>query len=115
MPVCSETVSGLFPRKLSPRSLNTVASSEQRCIFVKILTPERRIFVAGEDHVEIAFLVVAPVNQIKERPCIFLVKRTATNLVNNQTGWPYKSAEAGVRLSGASGGEQSARGRPQYY
>ena len=28
MPVCSETVSSLFPRKLSPRSLNTVASSK---------------------------------------------------------------------------------------
>ena len=30
MPVCSETVSSLFPRKLSPRSLNTVASSNMR-------------------------------------------------------------------------------------
>ena len=30
LPVCTETVSSFFPRKLSPRSLNTVASSKMR-------------------------------------------------------------------------------------
>ncbi len=30
LPVCPETVSSFFPRKLSPRSLNTVASSKMR-------------------------------------------------------------------------------------
>lgn len=46
--------------------------------------PEGRVLVAGEDHIETAFFVVAPVNQVKEQPGILLVKGTVANLVNNQ-------------------------------
>lgn len=42
------------------------------------------VLVAGEDHIEIAFFVVALVNQVKEQPGILLVKGTVANLVNNQ-------------------------------
>jgi len=40
----------------------------QKCrVLIKVLTPESRIFVAGENHVKIAFLVVATVDQVKEQ------------------------------------------------
>jgi len=43
----------------------------QKCrVLIKVLTPESRIFVAGENYVKIAVLVVATVDQLKEQPRI---------------------------------------------
>ena len=64
---------------------DAVQRTQQGRIFIEILTPQRRIFVAGEDHVVIAFLVVAAVNQVKEHTGAFLVELAMPNLVNNET------------------------------
>ncbi len=46
----------------------------QKCrVLIKVLTPESRIFVAGENHVKIAVLVVATVDQVKEQPRILFI------------------------------------------
>ena len=42
-----------------------------------------RVFVAGEDDVEVAFFVVPPVNQVEEQPSILLVELTVPNFINN--------------------------------
>ena len=46
----------------------------------------RRMLVAGEYDIEVAFLIVSPVNQVKEQPGILLVELTVTHLMNNQAG-----------------------------
>lgn len=74
--------------QLKYRSLikDAVQRTQKRRVFIKVLTPESRILVAGEDHVEIAFLIVPAVNQIKEQPRILLVEFAMANLINNQAG-----------------------------
>ena len=67
-------------------SKDAVQRTQKRRVFIKVLAPESRILVAGEDHVEIAFFVVATVNQIKEQPRILLVEFAMANLINNQAG-----------------------------
>ena len=57
---------------------DTVKRAEQGRVLVKILSPKRGILVARKYHVEVAFLVVSPVNQIKEQTCILPVKGTVT-------------------------------------
>ena len=53
----------------------------------KVLTPESRILVAGENHVKIAFLVVATVDQVKEQPRILFIEFAMADLINDQAGW----------------------------
>lgn len=47
---------------------DAVQRTQQGSVFLKILAPESRVLVAGEDHIETAFFVVSPVNQVKEQP-----------------------------------------------
>ena len=65
---------------------DAVQRTQKRRVFIKVLTPESWILVAGEDHVEIAFLIVPAVNQIKEQPRILFIKFAMANLINNQAG-----------------------------
>ena len=53
-----------------------------------------RMFVAGEDNVEVAFLVVPSVNQVEEQPGVLLVKLTVTHFINIMTlkGTPQAKA-----------------------
>lgn len=58
----------------------------QKCrVLIKVLTPESRIFVAGENHVTIAFLVVATVDQVKEQPRIQAGSDTVLRFYLRQT------------------------------
>lgn len=60
----------------------------QKCrALIKVLTSESRIFVAGENHVKIAFLVVTTVDQVKEQPRILFIEFAMTDLINDQAGW----------------------------
>ena len=86
---------------------DAVQRTQQGSVFLKILAPESRVLVAGEDHIETAFFVVAPVNQVKEQSGILLVKGTVANLVNNQARGAHKAVEAGIGLSRTSGCRES--------
>ena len=90
---------------------DAVQRTQQGSVFLEILAPEGRVLVAGEDHIETTFFVVAPVNQIKEQPGVLLVKGAVANLVNNQARGPHKAVETGIRLSGAPGCRESV---PQF-
>ena len=68
-----------------------VQRTQQRIVFVEVATPLRRALVAGEYNVEVAFLVVSPVNQVKEQPCILLVKLTVAHFVYNQAGGAHQT------------------------
>ena len=58
----------------------------QKCrVLIKVLTPESRILVAGENHVKIAFLVVATVDQVKEQPRIQAGSDTVLRFYLRQT------------------------------
>ena len=60
----------------------------QKCrALIKVLTSESRIFVAGENHVKIAFLVVTTVDQVKEQPRVFFIEFAMADLINDQAGW----------------------------
>ena len=85
-----------FAAQLEHRSIikDAVQCAEQGGVLVEILAPQRRIFVAGENHVEVAFLVVAAVNQIKEHTGTFLVELAVPNLINNKTAWTHQSVSA---------------------
>ena len=65
---------------------DAVKSTQERIVLAEIFLPLCRVAVAGEDHVEIAFLIVPAVNQIKEQPRILLVEFAMANLINNQAG-----------------------------
>ena len=65
---------------------DAVKRAQKRRILIEIFAPESRVLVAGEDHIEMTFLVVTPVNQIKEQLRIFLVEFAMANLINNQAG-----------------------------
>ena len=69
----------------------------------------RGVLVAGEHDVEVAFLVVSPVNQIKEQPGILLVELTVAHLINNRAGRPHQAIENGCFLSGSPGGGELSR------
>ena len=72
----------------------------QKCrVLIKVLTPESRIFVAGENHVTIAFLVVATVDQVKEQPRIQAGSDTVLRFYLRQT--VSKDGGARVRCSPA--------------
>lgn len=65
---------------------NPVKSTEQRILFIEILSPQGRASVAGEDDIISSLLVVPPVDEIEEQPCILLVELTVSDLINNETG-----------------------------
>ena len=54
---------------------------------IKVLTPESRILVAGENHVKISFLVGTTVDQAKEQPRILFIEFAMADLINDQAGW----------------------------
>ena len=62
---------------------NPVQGTQQSIILVKVGPPMGRVFVAGEDDVEVAFFVVPSVNQVEEQPSILLVELTVPNFINN--------------------------------
>lgn len=86
---------------------DAVQRTQQGSVFLEILAPEGRVLVAGEDHIETTFFVVAPVNQVKEQPRILLVEGTVANLVNNQARGAHKAVETGIGLSGTPGCRKS--------
>lgn len=98
-----------FAAQLEHRSIikDAVQCAEQGGVLVEILAPQRRIFVAGENHVEVAFLVVAAVSQIKEHTGTFLVELAVPNLINNKTARTHQSVETGVRLTTTLSCEES--------
>ena len=59
----------------------------------------RGVLVAGEDDIEVAFLVVSPVNQIEEQPGILFIELTVPHLVNNQARRTHKAIQHGCFLS----------------
>ena len=63
---------------------NPVHCTFESVLFCKALFPELRLFVAGKDNVETAFLVVTAVNHVKEKPCVFNVKIAVADFINNQ-------------------------------
>ena len=66
--------------------INDAVQRTQKCrVLIKVLTPESRIFVAGENHVTIAFLVVATVDQVKEQPRIQAGSDTVLRFYLRQT------------------------------
>ena len=87
---------------------DAVQRTQQGSVFLDILAPEGRVLVAGEDHIETTFFVVAPVNQVKEQPRILLVEGTVANLVNNQTRGAHKADETVIGFSRTSGCRESA-------
>ena len=76
-----------------------VQGAQKRIVLVEVASPMRWMLVAGKDNVEVAFLVVPSVNEVKEQPGILLVELTVTNLINNQTGRPHQSIEYGGFLA----------------
>ena len=75
-----------------------VECAQQGVLLVEVLPPQGRIPVAGEDDVVSPFLVVAPVNQVKEEPGVLLVELTVANLINDETGGPHETGEHGGRF-----------------
>ena len=73
--------------QLEYRSLikNAVQRTQKCRVLIKVLTPESRILVAGENHVKIAFLVVATVDQVKEQPRIQAGSDTVLRFYLRQT------------------------------
>ena len=72
-----------------------------RGVFLEILPPQGWILVADEDHIEAALGIVPPVNQIKEKAGVLLVKSAVANLVNNQAGRPHHAILTIVGLAGS--------------
>ena len=62
------------------------------------------MLVAGKHNIEVALLVVPPVNQIEEQPGILFIELTVSHLVNNQAGRSHQSIEYRGFLTGSSGG-----------
>ena len=60
-----------------------VQSAQQRVILIEVGSPVGRMLVTGKYNVEVTFLVVSPVNQIKEQTGILLVELTVTHFINN--------------------------------
>ena len=83
-----------------------VQRAQQCIVFVEVAAPLGGVLVAGKHDVEVAFLVVSPVNQIKEQPCILLVELTVAYLINNQAGRAYHSVEDRSLLADASGSSE---------
>ena len=69
---------------------DSVQGTEQRIVLVEVLLPLRRLLVAGKNHCVRSFLIVAPVNEVEEHPCVLPIKDTMTNLINNQAGRFHK-------------------------
>ena len=67
---------------------DSVQRTEQDVFLIEVFPPQRRAPVAGKDNVVDPFLVVAPVNQVKEQPGILFIKFTVANLINNEAGRP---------------------------
>ena len=61
------------------------------------------VLVAGEYNIEVTFLVVPSVNEVKEQPGILLVELAAAHFVNNEAGRPHQTIEDGCFLAGPSG------------
>ena len=70
---------------------NSVQCTKQSFFFGEILTPGNGLFVACKNNIRTTFLVVAAVNQVEEKSCVFSIKNTVSDLINNQTGWFYRS------------------------
>lgn len=81
-----------------------VQGTEQGVVLIEIAAPVGRVLVAGEHNIEVAFLVVSPVNQIKEQPGVLFVELTVAHLVNNQAGRTHQAVENRCFLAGPSGG-----------
>ena len=64
------------------------------------------MLVAGEDDVEVAFLVVPPVDQVKEQQGILFVELAVAHLINNQAGWTHQAVDNGCFLASPSGGSK---------
>lgn len=82
---------------------NPVQRAQQSIVLIEVAAPLRRILVAGKHEVEVTFLVVPTVNQVKEQPGILFVELTVPYLINNRAGWPYQSVENGSLFTGSSG------------
>ena len=54
---------------------DAVQRTQKRSVFIKVLTPESRILVASEDHVEIAFLVVRSSSYIFSKSGVMSTKK----------------------------------------
>lgn len=76
-----------------------VQGTQQGIVLIEVASPVRGVLVAGEYNIEVALLVVPPVNQIKEQAGILLAKFTVPYLVNNQTGRTHKAIQYGCFLS----------------
>ena len=50
----------------------SVQCTQQGIVLIKCVATLSQIFIVGENDIEIAFLVLAPDNQIKEDPAVFL-------------------------------------------
>ena len=60
-----------------------VQSAQQRVILIEVGSLVGWMLVTGKYNIEVAFLVVSPVNQIKEQAGILLVELTVTHFINN--------------------------------
>ena len=75
-----------------------VKSAEKRVLLIEVLSPQGRTPVAGEDDIICPFLVVPPVDEVKEEPCVLLVELAVSDLVDNETGRADKAGQHGRRL-----------------
>ncbi len=66
-----------------------VQCTQQGVVLTEVLLPLGKLLVVRKNHVVRTFLVVAAVNEVKEKPCVLLVKDTVTDFIGNQAGWFY--------------------------
>ena len=81
-----------------------VQGAQQGIVLVEVGFPLGRVLVAGEDDVAAALLVVPPVDQIEEQPCVLLVELAVAYLINNETGGPHKAVQDRCLFTGPAGG-----------
>ena len=81
----------------------SVQRTQQGIVLIEVTSPVRGMLVAGKYNIEVAFLVVSPVNQIEEQPGILFIELTVPHLVNNQTGRTHQTIEHRGFLASSSG------------
>lgn len=99
--VWNDIATNCLPRKLSPRILNTSASSKMRSrahrsasSSLKISRHRAGFLLLVKTVIKTALFIVSAVNQIKEQTSIFSIKFAVANLINNQTGGANQGIQA---------------------
>lgn len=79
-----------------------VQGAQQRIILIEVASPVGGVLVAGENDIEVAFLVVSPVNQIEEQPGILFIELTQegrTRPLSTEASLPARLAAVNLSRS----------------